>query len=66
MAEAGAGVGPGAEGPEAPGAAGGGDPEEWRDWAGLPADLLVKVAGTLVAQTEAGWEASFLKEGRLA
>ena len=35
--------------------------EEWRDWAGLPEDLLVKVAGKLVAQTEAGWAAR-LKE----
>ena len=33
----------------------------WRDWAGLPEVLLVKVAGTLVAQTEAGW-AGWLKE----
>ena len=57
MAEAGAGVGPGPEGLEAPGAAGGGDPEEWRDWAGLPPDLLVKIAETLVAQHEAGWAA---------
>ena len=29
----------------------------WRDWAGLPEELLVKVAETLVAQTEAGWAA---------
>merc|ERR1711938_212460 len=42
-------------------AAAGVAPEEWRDWAGLPQDLLVKVAGTLVAQTEAGW-AAHLKE----
>ena len=35
--------------------------EERRDWAGLPEELLVKVAGTLVAQTEAGW-AAHLKE----
>ena len=33
----------------------------WRDWAGLPEDLLEKVAGALVAQTEAGWAAR-LKE----
>ena len=34
----------------------------WRDWAGgLPEELLVKVAGKLVAQTEAGW-AAHLKE----
>ena len=31
--------------------------EERRDWAGLPEVLLVKVAETLVAQTEAGWAA---------
>ena len=30
----------------------------WRDWAGgVPADVLVKVAEALVAQTEAGWAA---------
>ena len=34
----------------------------WRDWAGgLPAGLLEKVAGKVVAQTEAGW-AAHLKE----
>ena len=32
-------------------------PEEWRDWAGLPEVLLVKVAKSLVAQNEAGWAA---------
>ena len=37
-------------------------PEDWRDWggrlgAGLPAEVLAKVAETLVAQTEAGWAA---------
>ena len=37
------------------------DPEKWRDWAGLPEDLLAKVAETLVAQTEAG-EAARLKQ----
>ena len=31
--------------------------EEWRDWAGLPEHLLMKVAGKLVARTEAGWAA---------
>jgi len=37
-------------------------PEEWRDWAGgVPADVLEKVAGKVVAQTEAGW-AAHLKE----
>ena len=36
--------------------------EAWRDWAGgLPAEVLVKVAGKVVAQTEAGWAAQ-LKE----
>ena len=57
----GGGGGAGARDPEAPGAAGGVDPEELRDWAGLPEDLLVKVASMLVAQTEAGWAAR-LKE----
>ena len=34
----------------------------WRDWAGgLPDEVLAKVAGTLVAQTETGWAAQ-LKE----
>ena len=54
MAEAGAGVGPGPEGLEAPGAAGGNVPRPGPDWAGLPEELLVKVAETLVAQSEAG------------
>ena len=49
MAGAGAGVELGPGDPEAPGAAGGVDPEELRDWAGLPEDLLVKVASMLVA-----------------
>ena len=61
MAEAVAGAGPGAEGPEIPGAVGGVDPKELRDWAGLPEVLLEKVAGKLVARTEAGWAAR-LKE----
>ena len=61
MVEAGGGAGPGAEGPEIPGAAGGVDPEELRDWAGLPDEVLEKVAGKLVARTEAGWAAR-LKE----
>ena len=43
-------------------AAPGGNPRPDPDWAGLPEDLLVKVAGKLVAQTEAGW-AAWLKEG---
>ena len=61
MVEAGGGAGPGAEGPEIPGAAGGVDPEELRDWAGLPDEVLEKVAGKLVARTEAGCAAR-LKE----
>ena len=64
MGKAGSGLGQGPGGPEALGAAGGagpGDPE-WRDWAGgLPAEVLERVAETLVAQTEAGWAAQ-LKE----
>ena len=56
----------GPAGPEAPGAAGGGGPgpRAGSDWAGLPEDLLVKVAGTLVAQTEAGWAAHLKERGR--
>ena len=46
----------------APGAAPG-DPE-WRDWAGLPEHLLIKVAGKLEAQTEAGWAAWHKKDGK--
>ena len=65
MAGAGAGAGAGQGSPvsQAPGSAGGRDPEEPRDWAGLPADLLVKVAGKVVAQTEAGWAAKFEEDG---
>ena len=38
------------------------EPQNWRDWGGafgrgLPEALLAKVAGMLVAQTEAGWAA---------
>ena len=51
----------GAGAPQAPGGTAGNRPEEWRDWAGLPAHLLMKVAGTLVSQNEAGW-AAHLKE----
>ena len=37
-------------------------PEDWRDWAGgLPDEVLGKVVGKVVAQTEAGW-AAHLKE----
>ena len=45
-----------------PGAAAPGD-EGWRDWAGLPEHLLMKVAGKLVARTEAGWAAKFEEWG---
>ena len=44
---------------EAPGAAPGVAPEDWRDWAGLPEHVLVKVAGKVISQTEAGWAAWF-------
>ena len=45
-----------------PGAAAPGD-EGWRDWAGLPEHLLMKVAGKLIVQTEAGWAAYLKLEG---
>ena len=61
MAEGGAGAEQGPGAPPAPGATRSGDPGAGSGWAGLPADLLAKVAETLVAQTEAGWEAH-LKE----
>ena len=43
-------------------------PEDWRDWGdrlggGLPEELLAKVAGKVVAQTEAGWAAQLKKWG---
>ena len=38
--------------------------EERRDWAGLPEELLAKVASTLVAQNEAGWAAWLRQWGR--
>ena len=62
MAEgAGAGAEQGFSGPPTPGAAGGADSEDWRDWAGgLPAHLLAKIAETHIAQNEAG-EAARLK-----
>ena len=44
----------GAGAPQAPGGTAGVAPEEWRDWAGLPEHLLMKVAGALVSQDEAG------------
>ena len=56
---AGAGVDPGLSMPgEAGGSAPGAPPRSGSDWAGLPEELLVKVAETLVAQHEAGWAAS--------
>ena len=57
MSGAGAGAELGPEGPQAPGAAGGGGPRAGPDWANLPADLLGKVAATLVAQNEAPYAA---------
>ena len=57
MAGAGAGAGQGAGCPGIPGPAGGVDPRPVSDWAGLPEHLLEKVAGKLVAQSEAGWAA---------
>ena len=43
-------------------------PEDWRDWggrlgAGLPAEVLAKVAETLVAQNEAAWAARLKRRG---
>ena len=58
------GAGAGADqGPPVAGEAGvlaPGDPD-WRDWAGLPEHGLMKGAGKLVAQNEAGWAAAGLK-----
>ena len=54
MAGAGAGPDPGGPAVGEPGTLAPGD-EEWRDWAGgLPAEVLEKVAGKVVAQNEAG------------
>ena len=61
MAGAGTGAGQGPEGHQAPGPTGGDGPRPGPDWAGLPEHLLMKVAGKLVAQNEAGW-AAWLKE----
>ena len=63
MAGAGAGAELGPGDPEAPGAARGSGPRPGPDWAGLPEDLLVKVASMLVAQTEAGWAAELEEWG---
>ena len=62
-AKAGAGAGQAPEGAQAPGATGGGGPRAGPDWANLPADLLAKVAETLVAQNEAGWAAGLKEDG---
>ena len=59
MAGAGAGLEQGPGDPEAPGVT----PEDLRDWAGLPEDLLVKVAAKVVAQNEAGWAAQQKRNG---
>ena len=40
-----------------------GGPEAWRDWGGLPEDVLVKVAQIFVAQTEAEWAAQLEADG---
>ena len=46
-------------------AAAGVDPEDWRDWAGgLPDEVLGKVVGKVIAQTEAGWAAKLREWGR--
>ena len=63
MAGAGAGADQSSPGSPTPGAAGGGDPEERRDWAGLPEHLLMKIATKHVAQTEAGWAARLEERG---
>ena len=34
----------------------------WRDWAGLPEELMAKIARAHVAQTEAGWAAQLKKD----
>ena len=55
MEEGGAGV---EQGPPSAGGPGGAGPGgAGPDWAGLPEHLLMKVAGKLVAQNEAGWAA---------
>ena len=63
MAEAGAGADQGPEDSGAPETAGPGDPRAGSDWAGLPEDLLVKVAGKLVAQSEAAQAAQLKRQG---
>ena len=64
MAGAGAAAEQGPQGPEAPGATGGGGPRAGPDWAGgLPDLVLVKVAETHIAQTEADWAARLRARG---
>ena len=46
------------------GAAGPGPPRAGPDWAGLPEDVLVQVAGKVVAQHEAAWAAYRRNPGR--
>ena len=64
MNGAGAGTEQGSPGPAVPAAPGAAAPRPGSDWAGLPEDLLVKVAGTLVAQTEAEEAARLKREGK--
>ena len=63
MAGAGAGVEQGPERQQAPGPTGGDGPRPGPDWAGLPEHLLMKVAGKVVAQNEAGWAAQLKEDG---
>ena len=63
MAEAGAGADQGPEDSGAPETAGPGPPRAGSGWAGLPEDLLVKVAGKLVAQSEAAQAAQLKRQG---
>ena len=61
MNGAGAGTEQGSPGPAVPAAPGAAAPRPGSDWAGLPEDLLMKVAGKLVAQSEAA-QAAYLKQ----
>ena len=63
MAGAGEGEGPGSPRSQTPGTTRGGGPRAGPDWAGLPEHLLMKVAGKVVAQTEAGWTAKLKEDG---
>ena len=61
---AGAGVDPGLSVPgEAGGSAPGAPPRAGPDWAGLPEELLVKVAEKHIFQNEAGWAAKLKQRG---